>query len=203
MAEVPFYERTYGRFRLGARERVRQETYGEDLGQNSWLTAEEWRTFAGWLGLARGSVLLDVGCGSGGPDLYLAETLGVRVTGVDRSPDAVATARRQAEERGLAGLARFETADAGRPLPLEGERFDAIVCIDAINHLPDRAGVFADWRRLLRPGGRALFTDPVVVTGLLSSVEIAARSSIGYFLVAPPRDDDRLPRAAALELERR
>jgi SAM-dependent methyltransferase len=54
--------------------------------------------------------------------------------------------------------------------------FDPIVCIDAICHLPDRDAVLADWSRLLKPGGRAVFTDPLVVTGPISSREVAVRS---------------------------
>jgi ubiquinone/menaquinone biosynthesis C-methylase UbiE len=201
--EVPFYDRTYGGFHLGARERVRRETYGEDLGQNSWLTAEEWRTFAGWLGVTEGSRVLDVGCGSGGPALYLAQAFLAQVTGADHNPEATATATRLAEQQGLSARSRFVTADAGRPLPLDAGRFDAIVCIDAINHLPDRAGVLRDWHRLLAPGGRLLFTDPIVVTGLISHEEVAARSSIGYFLFAPPGEDERLLQEAGFEVLRR
>ena len=201
--EVPFYDRTYGGFHLDAREQVRRETYGEDLGQNSWLTGDEWRTFAGWLGITEGSRVLDVGCGSGGPVLYLARAFLAQVTGADHNPEAVATAARLAAQQGVAARARFVTADAGRPLPLDDGQFDAIVCIDAINHLPDRAGVLRDWRRLLKPGGRLLFTDPVVVTGLISHEEVAARSSIGYFVFAPPGEDERLLQAAGFEVLRR
>jgi SAM-dependent methyltransferase len=39
-----------------------------------------------------------------------------------------------------------------------------LLCIDAVNHLRDRAGVFDEWVRLLAPGGRVLFTDPITVT---------------------------------------
>jgi SAM-dependent methyltransferase len=201
--EVPFYDRTYGGFQLGARERVRRETYGEDLGQNSWLTAEEWRTFAGWLGVTEGSRVLDVGCGAGGPALYLAQAFLAQVTGADHNAEATATATRLAEQQGLSPRARFVTADAGRPLPLDAGQFDAIVCIDAINHLPDRASVLRDWHRLLAPGGRLLFTDPIVVTGLISHEEVAARSSIGYFLFAPPGEDERLLQDAGFEVLRR
>src|SRR5690349_15053865 len=102
-----FYDRTYGGFELGAREHVRRATYDEDLGQNSWLTAEEWRTFAGWLGVADDSHVLDVGCGSGGPALYLAGTYGAHITGTDHNAEAVATATRSAETRGLTSRARF------------------------------------------------------------------------------------------------
>ncbi len=198
-----FYDRTYGGFELGARERVRRDTYDEDLGQNSWLTAEEWRTFAGWLGVADGSHVLDVGCGSGGPALYLARTFGVRITGTDHNAEAVSTATRSAETRGLTSRARFVAADAGLPLPLDGAQFDAIVCIDAINHLPDRLRVLRDWHRLLKPDGSILFTDPIIVTGLVSNEEVAVRSSIGYFLFTPPGEDERLLNAADFEVLRR
>jgi len=77
---------------------------------------------------------------------------------------------------------------------------DAILCLDALNHLPGRAGVFADWARLLVPGGRLLVTDPVTITGLVASDELAIRSSIGYFDFAPPGEDERLLRAAGLKL---
>jgi hypothetical protein len=52
--------------------------------------------------------------------------------------------------------------------------------------------VLGDWARLLEPGGRVLFTDPITVTGPLSSDEIAIRASIGYFLFVPHGEDERL-----------
>jgi len=59
-----------------------------------------------------------------------------------------------------------------------------------------------EWHRVLKPGGKALFTDPVVITGLVSNEELAARSSIGYFLFAPPGVNERLIQAAGFELVR-
>ena len=50
----------------------------------------------------------------------------------------------------------------------------------------------ADWHRILRPGGRVLFTDPIVVTGQLSNDEIRARRSIGFFLFTPVGHNERL-----------
>jgi SAM-dependent methyltransferase len=89
-------------------------------------------------------------------------------------------------------------ADASEPLPFEDGTFDALICIDAINHLPVRAGILGDWARVLRPGGRLLFTDPVVITGILDSEELSIRTSIGYFLFVPPGENDRLLADAGL-----
>ncbi len=94
----------------------------------------------------------------------------------------------------------FELHDANEPLPFPDESFDAIISIDAINHLPDRRSVLADWTRLLRPGGRLLFIDPIVVTGPLSNAEIAIRSMTGFFLFVPKGTDERLIEDAGLDL---
>lgn len=196
------YDATYGDFDLDARRRVRLETYGEDIGQNGWLTAEEWRTTTGWLALGRGSRVLDVACGSGGPAVDLASRTGAAVVGVDVNGHAIETAVGLARRASLVTPARFEEADASGPLPFGSESFDAVVCIDAINHLPGREAVLAEWHRLLRPGGSLLFTDPVVVTGLLSSEEIALRASIGFFVYSLRCEDARLVREAGFELVR-
>jgi ubiquinone/menaquinone biosynthesis C-methylase UbiE len=95
-----------------------------------------------------------------------------------------------AAARGMGEHCEFQTANAAERLPFNDEEFDAITCIDAIIHLPDRPRVLAEWKRILKPGGRMLFTDSTVVTGPLTKEEIAVRSSIGYFQFVPP-DYDR------------
>lgn len=195
------YGAYYGDFAAEVYSEIRREEFGEDLGQNNWQTPAELETFASQLELQPGSHLLDVACGAGGPGLYVARVSGCDLTGVDREPSGLVNARRIAKETGLAGRARFVQADASEPLPFSEGSFDAILCLDALNHLPGRAGVFADWWRLLVPGGRLLVTDPVTVTGLVSSDELAARSSIGYFDFAPPGEDERLLAAAGFELK--
>jgi 2-polyprenyl-3-methyl-5-hydroxy-6-metoxy-1,4-benzoquinol methylase len=80
---VPLYATAYAG--VPAREAVRRKTYGDDLGQSDWLTADELERFAEWIRLDAGSRLLDVGCGSGGPALRLAATTGASVVGLTYS----------------------------------------------------------------------------------------------------------------------
>lgn len=199
---VDLYDSAYGNFAATVYEQVRREAFGEDIGQNSWLTADEYLRFFKWLELESTSNVLEIACGSGGPVLFMARTTGCRILGIDNNENAVSTANKIAQEQGLDSQVRFELANANQPLPFEDETFDSIVCIDAINHLPNRSQVFAEWHRVLKPDGRILFTDPIVVTGLLSSEEIAIRSSIGYFLFAPVGEDERLIKEAGFELLR-
>ena len=202
MSRVDLYDNTYGHFGDEVLARVRAETYGTDIGQSGWVTAEEYQEFAGWLQLDRDRHALDVGCGSGGPALHLARLTGGRVTGIDINVEGIATARRQASAAGLESRVTFEEADMDGDLPFAGASFDAIVSMDAMCHMTQRAHVLAQWRRVLRPGGRAVFTDPVVITGAVTSDEFAIRSSIGRFLFVPPGINQQLIEQAGFRLAR-
>jgi len=197
---VGLYDAQYGSLDSRLQKEIRAEAFGEDIGQNSWLTADEQDLFIGWLALSPGERLLDVACGSGGPALRIAARTGCAVQGVDTHEQAIAGARSGAARAGLGDRARFDRLDAGGPLPYLDASFDGIVCIDAVNHLPGRDRVFREWLRLLRPGGRLVFTDPIVVTGPLTNEEIAIRSSIGFFLFVPPGIDERMLAEAGFEV---
>jgi SAM-dependent methyltransferase len=189
---VDLYDSHYGHLAADPQVEVRRETYGEDLGQTSWITAPEAEEWFARLALGPGQRALEVGCGSGGLACLLAVRSGAACVGVDINPHAVAAARRRAEESDLATRVRFEVVDAAQPLPFPDESFDAVYCNDSINHLPGRLEVLAEWYRILQPGGRALFTDPIVVTGQLSNEEIRIRSSIGFFLFTPHGHNERM-----------
>jgi SAM-dependent methyltransferase len=193
---VNLYDNVYGDFASAAEAAVRQETYGEDLGQSSWLTAREWLEFADRLGVGPGAHVLEVGSGSGGPAVYLAAARECRITGVDINHHGVRNARALAESRGVSDRVRFEAVDAGRPLPFPDECFDAVVSNDAMCHIADRAAALREWHRVLRPGGRAIFTDAMVLTGVVSGEELATRSSIGFYLFVPPGANEAMLRDA-------
>ena len=86
-------------------------------------------------------------------------------------------------------------------LPFPDGAFDAVLCIDAICHLQNRFRVISDWGRLLRQGGRLVFTDPFVVTGAISKTEIDGRSALGsYLFFVPPGLNDEAIGAAGLKM---
>ena len=82
------------------------------------------------------------------------------------------------------------------------ESLDAVLCIDTIARIPDRAAALAAWARSLKPGGRVLYTDPAIVAGLVTSDELALRNSMGFFVFSPPGENECLIESAELRLLR-
>jgi SAM-dependent methyltransferase len=195
-----FFDQAYANFTEQVLERVREAAFGEDIGQNSWVTVQEYDEFLGFLRLTRSSHVLEVASGSGGPATYLAKRAGCRVTGMDSSVEGVDTASRLAAASGAASRLEFHVADATQRLPFPDGGFDGLICIDSMNHFPARSDVLREWHRVLRPGGRAVFTDPVVITGAVTNEELAQRSSIGLFVFVPRGMNEELIAAAGFKL---
>lgn len=199
---IDLFYSTYGHFSDHVLDAVRKETFGVDIGQNSWLTVDEYDRWLPWLKLTSEHHILEVASGSGGPALHIARAIGCKITGIDEDENGVATATQMAAKLGLSQQATFRVADANSPLPFDDGTFDALICIDSMNHFPDRLSVFKEWRRVLRKGGRAIFTDPVVITGPVTNDELAIRSSIGLFLFLPPGVNEQFIKDSGFQLIR-
>ena len=190
--EVDLYTTQYGHDKEQTYQQIREATYGQDLGQSSWITLEEAKRFAGWLELSKASNVLEVACGAGGISCLICEQFGAKVHGLDISEEAVDAANARRDKQALGEKVTFSVQDASQPLQFPDRAFDAIFCNDSINHLPDRDQVLTDWWRLLAPNGRLLFTDPILVTGIISNEETRIRSSIGFYLFTPNGENERL-----------
>ncbi|MFO0874161.1 MAG: class I SAM-dependent methyltransferase [Phycisphaerales bacterium] len=201
-ASVDLYDSHYGRLDDDIYQSIRAETFGVDLGQESWITADECDEFCGWLEIREGHRLLEIACGSGGVALRIAEKCGASVVGTDINALAIEAATRRAARMSIGGTREFLTCDADGPLPFPDRSFDVVLCNDAINHFKDRLAVLREWHRVLRVGGQCLFSDPVVTTGLVSNAELASRSSIGFFMFSVPGINDSLLQKAGFRVDR-
>ena len=124
----------------------------------SFVSAGLLRHVARALGLSPGQALVDLGCGRGGPGLWLAREADVSLVGVDFSRVAVSHAADRAEVFGLAGRARFVVGDLTRT-GLPAASADAAVSVDAFHFAADPAAAAVEARRVLRPGGRLALTN--------------------------------------------
>jgi arsenite methyltransferase len=109
------------------------------------------------LGAAPGEWIIDVGCG---PGFYVAELSeqvgpGGRVVGIDASPAMLTVATRRCASDGNAGFVAADVAS----LPVQTARFDAGLCVQVLEYVPDVAAVLAGIQRALRPGGRLVVWD--------------------------------------------
>ncbi|SFQ36109.1 2-polyprenyl-6-hydroxyphenyl methylase / 3-demethylubiquinone-9 3-methyltransferase [Roseivivax halotolerans] len=105
--------------------------------------------FASW----DGAKVLDLGCAGG----FMAEALarrGAHVTGLDPAEDAIAAARAHADEEGLAITYDIGT---GEGMSYPDAAFDAVVCVDVLEHVADLQKTLDQVVRVLKPGGRFFF----------------------------------------------
>lgn len=199
---MDFYSQRYSSERQKLRDMLFAEVYDDYFGQSSWVSTADYDRFTEWMELTPASRVLDIACGAGQPTLRLLAATGCSVVGVDSSQPAISNAIALAEENGLSARAQFQCWDAGQALPFHDRSFDAMTCIDALAHLPNRPKILADWARVLKQNGRLMFTDQVL-TGPISNTEVAARSPHGYFLVVPDGYNEQQLPGAGFELLRR
>lgn len=106
-----------------------------------------------------GKRVLDIGAGIGGVDVLLADTHGAaEVVGVDVEAPLIEEARARVAALGLSDRVRFDLVAPG-PLPYPDASFDVVFSKDALVHIPDKAALFADAFRMLRPGGVLAVSD--------------------------------------------
>lgn len=104
------------------------------------------------LGLSPGMAVLDVGSGLGGPSRHLATAYGCRVTGIDLTAEYCRVASLLADRLGLADRVAYRQGDA-LAMPFDDDTFDAAYTQHAAMNIPDKAALYAEVARVLKPGG--------------------------------------------------
>jgi len=152
-----------------------------------------------------GKRILDVGCGGG----LLAEAMaakGAQVTGIDMVGPALAAARKHALESGLSVDYRQSTAEAWAPD--HRDSYDAVTCMELVEHIPDPAGLIKALAEMVRPGGDIFFatvnrTWParLLVIWLSESVlGLVRKGTHTYHKFVQPRELARWGKQAGLEV---
>lgn len=116
------------------------------------------------LGLTSDMKVLDAGSGLGGPSRYTAEKYGCHVTGVDLTESFVTVARLLAARTGMTNLLDYQVGNL-LALDLEDERFDVVYTQHVVMNIANRARVYEEVKRVLKPGGKFGFFDVLAVEG--------------------------------------
>jgi len=109
-----------------------------------------------WLDPRPGEAILDVGCGGGDAVAFVATRVGPggRAVGLERFPESFAPLRAKHPIDGPA--APIGVCGDGQALPFADDSFDAVLCVDVLEAMPDRPRALAEMRRVLKPGGQIL-----------------------------------------------
>ena len=123
--------------------------------------------------------VLDLCCGLGGPARYLAYHHGCRVTGVDMNTDRLAGAVRLTERTKLQDRVLFHHANALQT-GLADETFDAIVSQEAFCHIPNKKTLITECVRLLKTGGRIVYTDILARNSMTNEIRSRLESEMVF-----------------------
>ncbi len=139
--------------------------------------------------LKEGEVVLDLGSGAGFDVFLASRRVGKsgRVTGVDMTPEMIEKARTNAK-KGNYDNVEFRLGEIEK-LPIEDNSVDVIISNCVINLSPDKQSVFKEAFRVLKPGGRLMVSDLVLIKDLPDAIKESVEAYVGCFAGAIKKDE--------------
>lgn len=141
--------------------RVFRDVYGDDYPEEveplSFVTKTDLLRIVQFLSISSGHTFVDLGCGRGGPGLWVARETGADLVGIDLSPVAVEQAKQRVSDFDLEGHARFLVADFCAT-GLQDKSCDGAISIDMLWMVPNKIAAMSEVARILRSAARFVFT---------------------------------------------
>lgn len=138
-----------------------REVYGDDYPEeanpDSFVTITDLRTIAKNLKIGPGKTFIDLGCGRGGPGLWIARETGANYIGIDLSENAIKEAQHRSVNFKIKGIAKFQVGNM-HSLNFSENSFDGAISIDVISFIPDPLAVIKETARILRSKTYFVFT---------------------------------------------
>ncbi len=151
-------------------------------------------------GLEPAMRILDVSSGQGTQALFYAREFGVRVTGVDLSPRMIAAAQEKTALAGLARRIKFIPGDSQK-LPLEDNKFDAVINECAVGIPDDSQAVLNEMVRVAKPGGAIVIHESTWKTNLSQEEKDELSERYGTTPLAQQEWRDMLQKAGVAEVQ--
>jgi SAM-dependent methyltransferase len=139
--------------------------------------------------LKQGEVVVDLGSGAGFDCFLAAAKVGAqgKVIGVDMTSEMVEKARAIAGKRGMKNV-EFRLGEIEK-IPLSDNSADVVMSNCVVNLSPDKAAVFREIRRVLKPGGRIAISDIALLKKLPEAIEKSVRAYVGCVAGALPIEE--------------
>lgn len=167
-------------------QNIKDEAWGYNcINIASMLTMDQLNAFCDWFSLKSGMRILDTCCGIGETTQYLAKQMQCQAYGVDISVDAITYAN-SLTYKNLLDLT-FIKADIQNRLPFSDGYFDAIACLESIVYFnyAERLAILKEWNRVLKRNAKLIYTDPCIISGVISDQELATRAVFGGYCFSP------------------
>jgi SAM-dependent methyltransferase len=135
--------------------------------------------------LQSGAKVADIGCGHGSSTILMAQAYpSSTFVGSDYHEGSIETARRRAQEAGVAGRVRFETVAAASD---QGEGYDLVTMFDCLHDMGDPVGAARQVHRMLAPDGTWLIVEPMAGDRIEDNLNPVGRAYYGFstFLCTP------------------